>query len=232
MMQIAFPSAEQAENVQQLPDIGAHLNRILETSRTKVFELAEGYYNLATPIRLDIPGKRFVLAGQGHIQTHLVIPPRQKIIGLDARRSREVTLQELRVIEASGSQESCCLAGTGMSLKARGLWLGNAKYGFVGNTGSGGTIYDIQIEACQEAIRIQSNFVDMQAGIDWASNIRCLIGENIRIYNCAKAVTIRQGTSNRTAKIRLEGMITACNEGVYNDTTMGDDCDAEFMISG
>ena len=200
-------------------DLGAWINRQLQTDQA-IITIPPGRFTLSTPIKPLGPSNRDqVIQGSGQRQTILEIRKDAHMIGIDLRKARQVTVRDVEVKEAKGSQKSLCIALGGTSCNVWNVWLGNAKYGIVGAMGAGISLRDIRVEAMKfEAFLFQSGFTDLKVGLDKTTNIRHVLGQSLFAYNCGTGVAIKKGLGNKTQKIQLGGVsVVECNTPIVNE---------------
>ena len=199
-------------------DIGDLINRTASTGC--VVEIPPGLHHLGTPIDCRKFNQICIKGTGGHRGTTLIIPANQKMIGIDCRGSREVVLENLRIMEEVGARSSACVALGGVTLRISNCWFSNTKYGIFGSEGAGISLHNILIEACDWGIHLQSYAVDPKIGIEKAANIHSVVGSQIQIYNCTTGFAIKKGLKNLTKDMDFEQVsITKCKTSVINEGT-------------
>jgi hypothetical protein len=200
------------------PLITAHLN-----TYQAALTLPPGEFVLATPIVVQQGFSKQTLRGSGRETTILRMPARSSMIGIDARYSDELSIENLSIKEASGAHTCAGVALGGTSLRLNNIWCGNMKYGIVGTMGGGTRLLDIDVEACDWGLYFQSGFEDPTIGLTATTNIRRCSGSLISVYKCTTGIEIRKGKKARTKQIRLRGVsFAACGTDSIDDTPAKD----------
>jgi hypothetical protein len=129
--------------------------RVYIPGSTKKWELSTTIITAQATI-----GSWCIIEGDGYISTTLEIPLSAAICGINCDTSDELTIRNLRIIEAVGTRVSACIAGGGTTLKVIDCWFGNSKYGIFQNKGAGSCYTNCVIENADYGGYISCNFDD------------------------------------------------------------------------
>lgn len=154
------------------------------------------------------------LRGSSHIGASLCIDSGLPIVGIDASNSRELMLDCVRLIQASGGRTAVCCAGGGTTLRIQNCWFGNAKYGYIQNKGAGTDICGLSIESCDYNMYISGSLEDPTiTGFPTFSSVRRVVVRGYLSYDAkVKGTSVIRGNG-----YGVDGVAFVGHTGHYMD---------------
>jgi hypothetical protein len=170
-------------------------------ARTTV-RIPAGIHPIDTPVVMDQTtyGSNLVLRGESHIASSLQIVGGSAIVGINASNGDECLIDQVRVLEETGSVTSVGLLCGGTSLVVNNCWFSNTKYAILVNSGAGMHIDGCYVEASTYGMMMASNFADYDiGGMNDPSSVQNCRVDRLFLFSCGA------GNQQDPTGLRIDG---------------------------
>jgi len=199
-------------------DIGEKINKAFQCGGNKTtVSVPCGTYDLTTTINLNetVNGQQLTLRGQSTMSPTFEMGANSALVGISAG-SDEGYVENVRVLETTGSRTGVGITLGGTSLTVTNCWFSNTKYGMLLNGGQGIHASNIYVEACDYGLLCGARFADYSiSGMTAGTTVLNSRFHECYLYNCGSGNNLKKSglrVSNYSA-LAVSGVTGAIAEG-------------------
>jgi hypothetical protein len=201
-------------------DIGEKINKAFQCGGNKTsVRVPCGTYDLTTTISLNenINGQQLTLRGESTMSPTFSMAANSALVGINTSNSDEAYVENVRVLEATGTRTGVGILLGGTSLTVTNCWFSNTKYGMLVNGGQGMHISNIYSEACDYGLLCGARFADYSInGMFSGSPVLNNRFHQLYLYNCGA------GNALGPAGLRVSNYSQLLVTGVSGTVAEGD----------